>query len=71
VDAIPSPWKTAAQAAARVNRSKQFLMREIRAGRLRAARIGGRGEYLLRDEWVDAWVEEQATPILVPIRKRA
>jgi len=58
-----SPWLNGKQAAAYVGRGKDFLFREIRAGRLRAARIGGRGEILTRVEWLDAWVTDQATPI--------
>jgi excisionase family DNA binding protein len=66
-----SPWLTAAEAAAYLKRSKQFLLREIRAGRLQAARVGGRREILTRAEWCDAWVQDQATPVLLPIRRRA
>jgi hypothetical protein len=68
--ATDSPWKNRAQAAARIHRSPRFVMREIHAGRLRAARIGGRGEILTRDEWIDQWVEDQATPVVMPMRKR-
>ena len=70
MDATISPWKTIKQAAARVHRGPRFLAREIKAGRLRAARVGGRGEYVLRDEWIDAWLEELARPIDL-FRKRA
>jgi hypothetical protein len=66
-----SPWRTLKQAAARVHRGPRFLAREIKAGRLRAARVGGRGEYLTRDEWLDQWVEAQAEPVPIPIRRRA
>ena len=62
---MESPWLNGTQAAAYVGRHKEFLFREIRAGRLRAARIGGRGEILTRAEWLDAWVETQAKPIMV------
>lgn len=67
----PSPWLTAAEAAAYLKRGKRFVLREIHAGRLRAARIGGRGEILTRTEWCDAWVQDQATPVLMPARRRA
>jgi hypothetical protein len=68
---LTTPWKTLTQAGARVHRGRRFLLREIHAGRLRAARIGGRGEILTRDEWIDQWVEDQATPVLVNARRRA
>jgi hypothetical protein len=66
-----TPWRTLAGAAARTHRGKRFLSREVKAGRLRAARIGGRGELLFRDEWLDQWIEDQATPLVVPVRRRA
>jgi excisionase family DNA binding protein len=62
-DVLTSPWLTAADAAKYLRRGKQFILREIRAGRLRAARIGGRGEILTKAEWCDAWVTDSATPI--------
>jgi excisionase family DNA binding protein len=40
----------AKDAAAYLKRGKVFVLREIHAGRLRAARIGGRGEILTRLE---------------------
>ena len=52
-------------------RSKQFVRREIHAGRLRAARIGGRGEFLTCPAWLDEYVLEQTKPIIVPTKRRA
>jgi hypothetical protein len=67
-----TPWKNARQAGQRMNgRSRRFVMKEFKAGRLRAARIGGRGEILTRDEWIDEWIEQQASPVVVSIRRRA
>ena len=67
-----SPWKTLTEGGAYVGgRSKRFLAREVRAGRLRAARIGGRGEYLTRTEWLDSWVLEQVQPVIIQTRRRA
>lgn len=65
-----SPWKTLAEAGARVKRGPRFLRREWKAGRLRGAPIGGRGEVLTRDEWLDQWVLDQANPIAMPARRR-
>lgn len=67
----PSPWLTAAQAGTYLQRSKRFVLREITAGRLRGAIVGGRREILTRREWADQWVEDQARPVAVPLRRRA
>lgn len=66
-----TPWLTAAEAAAYLRRGRRFVLREIHAGRLRAARIGGRGEILTKAEWCDAWVTAQADAVPVPIRQGA
>jgi len=61
---------TATEAAAYLKRGRRFVFREIHAGRLRAARIGGRGEILTRAEWCDAWVQDRSTPAPVLSRRR-
>lgn len=69
---MDSPWLTLADGADYVKRGKRFLREEVKAGRLRAARIGRKGEILTRREWLDEWVEAHATPVVtVPIRRRA
>jgi excisionase family DNA binding protein len=71
-NSIPStPWMTLAQAAEYLHRGRRFISREVRAGRLRAARIGGRGEILTSRIWCDQYVEDQATPIMLTARRRA
>jgi excisionase family DNA binding protein len=65
-----SPWLTSPDAAQYSHRSKATLAREVKAGRPRAARVGGRGQLLFRREWIDQWLEDQATPIMVPARRR-
>lgn len=69
--ATATPWLTTTEAAAYLKRGKRFILREINAGRLRAARVGGRGEVLTRREWLDEWAEAQATPVSMPFRRRA
>jgi hypothetical protein len=66
-----SPWKTLAEAGARVGRGKRFMRNEWKAGRLRGACIGGRQEIFTSDQWVDEWVQNLAARARVPIRKRA
>jgi excisionase family DNA binding protein len=69
MDATGSPWLTTREAAAYLKRGRRFVLREIHAGRLRAARIGGRAEVLTRTDWLDSFVESQATPITMPVRR--
>jgi excisionase family DNA binding protein len=61
----PSPWLTVAEAAQRARCGVKTLYREVRAGRLRAARIGGRRELRLRPEWVDAWLDQTSAVVMV------
>jgi excisionase family DNA binding protein len=68
---MESPWLNLAEAAAYIKRGKRFVAREVHAGRLRAARVGGRGEVLTRREWLDAWIEDQAAPVAYAARRRA
>ena len=64
-----TPWMNLAEAGAYAKRGRRFLAREIKAGRLRAARVGGRGEYITRPEWIDSWLEDLACPVMV-VRRR-
>ena len=59
----PSPWRTVPEIARRGRCGVKTIYREIRAGRLRAARIGGRRQLVIHEEWCDAWLEASATPI--------
>lgn len=61
--AIPSRWLTAKQSSAYVQASEKLIYREVKAGRLRAARIGGRRDLRFLAEWLDAWLERSATPV--------
>lgn len=60
-----TPWLTVEQARRIAQVGPKLLYREIAAGRLRAARIGGRRELRVRRDWIDAWLEQSATPIEV------
>lgn len=55
-------WLTVGEAAERARCGPKLLYREVKAGRLRAARIGGRRELRLLPEWVDSWLVASTTP---------
>lgn len=61
----PSPWLTVAEAAQRARCGVKTVYREVPAGRLRAARIGGRRELRLRPDWVDAWLDQTSAVVMV------
>lgn len=52
-----SPWLTVREAADRARCGVKLIYREVRAKRLRAARVGGRRELRLRAEWIDSWLD--------------
>jgi excisionase family DNA binding protein len=58
-------WFTVNEAAAYARVGKRTIYTEIRAGRLRAARIGGRKQFRLTPQWMDEWLINSATPTLV------
>jgi len=66
-----SPWMNVKVAALYLGRGRRFVRKEIAAGRLRAAIIGGRREVMTRREWCDAWVETLARVVPSPSRSRA
>lgn len=62
-DHAPSPWLTVVEAATRAKTGRKVIYNEIRAGRLRAARIGGRRDLRMRQEWVDDWLTRSSEPV--------
>jgi excisionase family DNA binding protein len=58
-------WRTVKQACAIAQCGPKQLYREIAAGRLRAARIGGRRDLRIHRRWIDQWLEQAATPVEV------
>lgn len=56
-----SPWLTVEEAAQRARCGVKTIYREVRAGRLRAARIGGRRELRLLPQWIDEWLVESTS----------
>jgi excisionase family DNA binding protein len=59
-DACASPWLTVLQAAKRAQCSDALIYRVIRAGKLKAARLGERRELRIKVSWLDAWIESTA-----------
>lgn len=57
-----TPWLNAKQAAARAQVGAKVLYAEVRKGRLRASRIGGRKQLRFRAEWIDAWLDASVKP---------
>ncbi|MDP3720032.1 MAG: helix-turn-helix domain-containing protein [Acidobacteriota bacterium] len=66
-----TPWLTVAEAATRARVGRKTIYREIAAGRLRAAVVGGRRDFRLLDAWVDEWLMQSSEPaeILRPLRE--
>lgn len=60
---IGDPFLTLDEGAAFTKFHETTLRREIKRGRLRAARVGGRGCIRFRQSWLADWLERQATPI--------
>ena len=56
-----SPWLTVKEAAARARCGTKTIYREVKAGRLRAARLGGRRELRFLAEWIDEWLITHCT----------
>ena len=57
-----SPWLTAKQAAAYCQTGPRVIYRAAASGQLRAARVGGRRDLRLREDWLDTWLEQTASP---------
>jgi excisionase family DNA binding protein len=56
-----SPWLTVREAAQRARCGSKLIYREVKAGRLRATKVGGRRELRLLSEWIDEWLMAQTT----------
>jgi excisionase family DNA binding protein len=52
-----TPWLRIGEAAEYARCGRKLLYREVAAGRLRAARVGGRREIRTRREWLDEWLQ--------------
>ena len=59
----PSPWLTVREAAQRAQCGPKTIYREAHAGKLRAARVGGRRDLRFRAAWIDEWLERSSRPV--------
>ena len=61
-------WLTVREAADRARCGTKVIYRAVKEDRLRAATVSGRGRgrgaLLFAPEWVDAWIEATALPVV-------
>ncbi len=65
-----TPWLRIHEAAVYAKCGRKLFYREIAAGRLRAAHVGGRRDIRLRQEWIDEWLEGTVRIVEQPAGKR-
>ena len=58
-------WLDVADAARHAKCGKALIYSEVKRGRLRAARLGGRRELRFLVDWIDAWLLATSTPVVV------
>ena len=64
-----SPWLKIAEARQVAKVGARLLYREIKAGRLRAARIGARRDLRIHVDWINEWLEAASTPVQVVVKR--
>jgi excisionase family DNA binding protein len=62
---MSNEWWDVGQAAAHAKCGKGTIYAEVRRGRLRAARLGGRRELRFLAEWIDAWLIASSRPEII------
>ena len=64
--APPSDWLVMREVKAIAHLGDKLIYKEIKAGRLRAARVGGRrGPLRVHRTWVDAWLTKASEMVEV------
>ena len=59
---LDDPWLDLEMGADRALVSPSTLRREMKGGRLRFARVGGRKHIRIRASWIDDWLIASTTP---------
>jgi excisionase family DNA binding protein len=62
---VASPWLDVREAATRAKCGTRSIYNAVKTGRLQAAKLGGRRELRFLAEWIDTWLLETSTPVLV------
>jgi excisionase family DNA binding protein len=62
---VASPWLDVREAAVRAKCGTRSIYSAVQAGKLQAAKLGGRRELRFLTEWIDAWLLGTSTPVLV------
>lgn len=57
-----SAWLTVEESRRKAKCGPKLIYREIKAGRLRAARLGLRRDIRIHEDWIDQWLERCAEP---------
>lgn len=60
-------WLTTTEAAKIVKVSTRVIYHAVKRGKLRAAKIDGRGDLRFRRQWIDEWVESCTTPLEIGV----
>jgi excisionase family DNA binding protein len=68
-EAVTGEWLTVKDAAARAKCSPKLIYQAVKAGRLRASRLGVRLDIRIYSLWLEAWLVGLSTP--VPINPSA
>lgn len=69
IDSTNRVWLDPRRAADRAGVSVATILRELRAGRLRGYRVGGRKCWRIRPDDVDAWLMRAVTPVIDEVRQ--
>ena len=61
--ALPTPWLTAREAAARAKCSIKVIYGAVRGHRLKAVKVGN--GFRIHVEWLDSWLQAHATAVVI------